>query len=110
MTASTSTHPTPSARPVLLAPVTEVVEQPRPRSASIALYAGGMVLGFLLAALASAPGGGAMVAWQLGLAATALVVCLVAARRARAQRRRDRLARPRVEATPEAAPALRRAA
>ena len=82
----------------------------RPRSATVALYAAGMVIGFLLSALASAPGGGAMVAWQLGLAAVAGAVCLVAARRARMQRRSARTARRRVAPAAEAPPALRRAA
>jgi len=113
MTASPSTLPSSTATTRTLAAVPDSAPAAdlRPRSATVALYAAGMVIGFLLAAVASAGGGGAMVAWQLGLAALAGVVSLVAARRARGQRRIARAARRRV--APVTAPqpaALRRAA
>ncbi|MFN8122559.1 MAG: hypothetical protein U0237_09035 [Thermoleophilia bacterium] len=107
---STLTASRPAERVLAAVPEAPETEPHRPRSATVALYAAGMVIGFLLAALASAPGGGAMVAWQLGLAAVAGVVCLVAARRARAQRRSARVARRREPAVAEAPVALRRAA
>lgn len=112
MTASPSTL-TASRRPARsLAAVPEAAETAphRPRSATVALYAAGMVIGFLLAAVASAPGGGAMVAWQLVLAAVAGVVCLAAARRARVQRRTARGARRTVAPIAQAPETLRRAA
>ncbi len=67
-----------------------------PRAASVALYALGLSAGFLLAALASAPGGGAVVAGQMKLAAVGGVVGGFALLRARAVARRR--ARPRARA------------
>jgi hypothetical protein len=49
-----------------------------------------MIAGFLLAGLASAPGGAAVVGWQLALAAAACALTGLAALRARAVARRDR--------------------
>ena len=59
-----------------------------PSAATVALYAIGLTAGFLLAALASAPGGGAIVAGQLQLAALGAVVGALALVRARAVARR----------------------
>jgi len=84
------------ARPRLRA----VSERPRrraPRAATLALYALGLTLGFLLAALASAPGGSGVVTGELWLAALAAAVAGVALLRARAVARR-RPARPRAAA------------
>ena len=76
------------ARPSLRA----VAEQPRrrraPRAATVALYALGLTVGFLLAAVASAPGGSAIVAGELRLAAVGAAVSGVALLRARAVARR----------------------
>ena len=61
-----------------------------PSAATLALYALGLVTGFLLAAIASAPGGGSIVATQLQLALAAMAICGVALMRSRAvARRRD---------------------
>lgn len=87
--------PAPSAavRPALRA-VPPPRRRPRaPRAATLALYALGMCAGFLLAAVASAPGGGGVVAGQLWLAATAALVAAPALARARAVARRARRAR-----------------
>jgi hypothetical protein len=59
-----------------------------PPAATVALYAVGLVLGFLLAALASAPGGAGVVTGELRLAGVATVVGAVALVRARAVARR----------------------
>ncbi|HET6692346.1 MAG TPA: hypothetical protein VFG74_15945 [Miltoncostaeaceae bacterium] len=84
------------ARPHLRA----VAPRPRrrrvPQAATVALYAAGLVLGFLLAALASAPGGAGMVAGELRLAGVAALVGAVALLRARAVARR----RPRIRRNP----------
>ena len=55
---------------------------------ALALYALGLMAGFLLAGMASAPGGADVVAGQMGLALLAAVVCGLAALRARAVARR----------------------
>ncbi|MFN8109765.1 MAG: hypothetical protein U0Y82_07955 [Thermoleophilia bacterium] len=65
----------------------------RSLSADVAVYAAGLVIGFLLAALASVPGGGGVVGWQLAGAGVSAAVCLVAARRARTRRPRARATR-----------------
>jgi hypothetical protein len=75
-----------------------VAPQPRrgraPQAATVALYALGLVAGFLLAALASAPGGAEVVTGELRLAGVAAVVAAVALVRARAvARRRARIRR-----------------
>ena len=59
-----------------------------PAAATVALYAMGLVAGFLLAALASTPGGATIVTVQLLLALTAATVCGLALVRARAVARR----------------------
>lgn len=59
-----------------------------PRAATVALYSLGLTAGFLLAAAASAPGGGAVVAGQLKLALAGAVVGGLALLRARAVTRR----------------------
>ena len=64
-----------------------------PSARALALYALGLVAGFLLAGLASLPGGAEVVSGQLGLAVAAAVVAGLAALRARAVARR-RPARP----------------
>ncbi|MCC6832214.1 MAG: hypothetical protein IT200_12780 [Thermoleophilia bacterium] len=112
MTASSSTLTRSRRAGHVLAAVPEPAETAphRPRSATVALYAAGMVIGFLLAAVASAPGGGAMVGWQLGLAAAAGAVCFTAARRARGQRRRAPRTRGQAAPVAQAPVTLRRAA
>lgn len=88
--------PLAAARPRLRA----VSQQPRgraPRAATVALYALGLTLGFLLAALASAPGGSGVVTGEFRLAAAGAVVTGVALLRARAVARR-RPAHPRTAA------------
>ncbi len=55
---------------------------------ALALYALGLTAGFLLAGVASLPGGGDVVAGQVGLAAAAALVGGLAALRARAVARR----------------------
>lgn len=69
-----------------------------PEAATVALYALGLLAGFLLAALASAPGGGAVVGGQLGLAAAASAVGGLALLRARAVTRRRAMTRGRTAA------------
>jgi hypothetical protein len=59
-----------------------------PSARALALYALGLTAGFLLAGLASLPGGGDLVAGQAGLALVAAVVGGLAALRARAVARR----------------------
>ena len=59
-----------------------------PSAASVALYSLGLTAGFLLAAMASAPGGGAIVAGQLQLALVGAVLGGLALVRARAVTRR----------------------
>ena len=59
-----------------------------PRAAAVALYALGLCAGFLLAALASAPGGAWVVSVQLQLALVAGAVGALALMRARAVARR----------------------
>ena len=59
-----------------------------PSAATVALYSFGLTAGFLLAAVASAPGGGAVVVGQLRLAAVGLLVGCFALARARAVARR----------------------
>ena len=59
-----------------------------PRAATLALYSLGLTAGFLLAAVASAPGGGDVVAGQLKLALAGAVVGALALVRARAVTRR----------------------
>jgi hypothetical protein len=90
------------ARPVPLAParprLRAVTHRPRrrraPQAATVALYAFGLVLGFLLAALASTPGGAEVVTGELRLAGAAALVGAVALLRAHAvARRRRRLRR-----------------
>ncbi|MGD9696840.1 MAG: hypothetical protein AB7V42_14410 [Thermoleophilia bacterium] len=99
MTALARIHPpaaaaAPSPRPLLRA-VPPSRRRLLPRARSVAFYALGLVAGFLLAALASTPGGTEVVAWQLTLALAAAVVAGLAALRARAVARRRR-ARPRL--------------
>ncbi len=59
-----------------------------PSARALALYALGLMAGFLLAGVASLPGGGDVVAGQVGLAAPAALVAGLAAMRARAVARR----------------------
>jgi hypothetical protein len=77
-----------------------VAPRPRPRraprAATVALYALGLVVGFLLAAAASAPGGADVVTGELRLAGAAALVAAVALLRARAVARR----RPRIRRNP----------
>lgn len=62
-----------------------------PSAASVALYSLGLTAGFLLAAMASAPGGGTIVAGQLKLALAGALVGGLALVRARAVTRRRAL-------------------
>ena len=99
-----ATARSPIARPVPLAPgrphLRAVTPRPRrrraPRAATVALYAFGLVLGFLLAALASAPGGAQVVTGEIRLAGAAALLGAVALLRARAVARR----RPRIRRNP----------
>lgn len=75
------------ARPRLRA-VSEQRRRRAPRAATVALYALGLTLGFLLAALASAPGGSEGVTGELRLAAAGAAVAGLALLRARAVARR----------------------
>ena len=92
------------ARPIPLAPARPRLRAVTPRSrrrrapqaATVALYAFGLVLGFLLAALASAPGGAEVVSGELRLAGAAALVGAAALLRARAVARR----RPRFRRNP----------
>jgi hypothetical protein len=59
-----------------------------PSARAVALYALGLMAGFLLAGAASLPGGAAAVTGQLGLAVAAAVVAGLAGLRARAVARR----------------------
>jgi hypothetical protein len=62
-----------------------------PSARAVALYALGLMAGFLLAGAASSPGGAGVVAGQTGLAALAAVAAGLATLRARAvSRRQDR--------------------
>ncbi|MEZ5081746.1 MAG: hypothetical protein R2878_14055 [Thermoleophilia bacterium] len=79
-----------------------LVRQPgrRTAAATFALYGVGLTIGFLLAALASMPGGGDVVSIQLSGAAVAALMTMVAAARARTQVVRARAARPRMHRRP----------
>jgi hypothetical protein len=81
--------PEPSRRPPeRLRAVPAARRRRAPSARALAFYALGLVAGFLLAGLASLPGGGEVVSGQLGLAAAAAVVAGLAALRARAVARR----------------------
>ncbi|WP_217913056.1 hypothetical protein [Miltoncostaea marina] len=78
-------------------PALRAVPSPEPRrrlrapaAGTVALYALGLVAGFLLSAAASAPGGADVVGGQLQLAGAAVVVGGLALLRARAVARRAR--------------------
>ena len=84
-----------SPRPVPAAPqrphLRALAPRPRrrvPRAATVAVYALGLVIGFLLAAAASAPGGAGVVAGELRLAGVAAIVGAAALVRARSVARR----------------------
>lgn len=64
----------------------------RPHARGVVAYGFGATVGFLLAALASAPGGEAVVAGQMQLAGAAAAVTSLAALRSRAVARRARRA------------------
>lgn len=83
----------PRRPPARLRAVPAAREHRVPSARALALYALGLVAGFLLAALASLPGGAEVVSGQVGLAGAAAVVVGLAALRARAVARR-RPARP----------------
>jgi hypothetical protein len=65
-----------------------------PSARAVALYALGLVAGFLLAGAASLPGGAEIVSGQLGLAVPAVLVAALAGLRARAVTRRRAAASP----------------
>ena len=95
-----STHLAEAPALAPLRPRLRAVPAPRrrrlPRAAAVALYAMGLVAGFLLAALASAPGGAWVVSiqLQLALAAAGLGGLALARARAVARRRPARRGRP----------------
>lgn len=74
--------------PPRLRPVPSQRRRRLPSAATVALYALGLTAGFLLAGIASAPGGGAIVTGQLELAAVGALVGGLALIRARAVTRR----------------------
>jgi hypothetical protein len=84
--------PRPLGAPPARRPRLRAVPPPRRRRApgarALALYALGLTAGFLLAGLASLPGGSEVVAGQAGLAAPAAALAVLAALRARAVARR----------------------
>lgn len=92
MHATARTHTFAAAPLAPARPLLREVPSPRrrraPRAATVALYCLGLTAGFLLAAVASAPGGGAIVAGQLKLALAGAVVGSLALMRARAVARR----------------------
>jgi fatty acid desaturase len=99
MHATARTHQLAEAPAAPARPRLREVPAPRrrrlPSAATIAVYALGLTAGFLLAALASAPGGGAVVAGQMTLALAGAVVAGLALVRARAVARRRTVARTR---------------
>jgi hypothetical protein len=86
---------TQSPTPGPQAPALHAVDVPGARAAGrlsawdVARYALGLTIGFLLAAVASAPGGAGIVAGQFAPAGAAAVVMVLAAMRHRALVRRD---------------------
>lgn len=80
--------PRAASRPRLRAVAAPRRRRRAPSARTVAFYGLGMIAGFLLAGLASAPGGSAVVGWQLALAGAAFVVTGLAALRARAIARR----------------------
>lgn len=64
-------------------PRLRTVPPPRPRAASVAIYAVGLTAGFLLAAVASVPGGLAVAGGQLALAGVCAAVAGLALARSR---------------------------
>ncbi len=90
-TESSHLRPDPARR---LRPVPARRRRRLPSARTVALYALGLVAGFLLAALASAPGGAEVVAFQVQMAAIAGAVGGLAALRARAVARRRARLRP----------------
>ena len=94
MHATARTHTLTEAPLAPARPLLREVPAPRrrrraPRAATLALYSLGLTTGFLLAAGASAPGGGAVVAGQLKLALAGAIVGVLALARARAVARRS---------------------
>jgi hypothetical protein len=88
-----SSHPRPEPAP-RLRPVPARPRRRLPTARTVALYTLGLVAGFLLAALASAPAGTEVVAFQVQMAAIAGAVGGLAALRARAVSRRRTRPRP----------------
>ena len=76
------------ARPARTRPRLRALPAARRRRAPSALYALGLTAGFLLAGVASLPGGAGVVTGQLGLAVLATAVAGLAGLRARAVARR----------------------
>ena len=99
MHATARTHPLAEAPVAPARPRLREVPAPRrrrlPAAATIAVYALGLTAGFLLAALASAPGGGAIVAGQMTLALAGAIVAGLALVRARTVARRRTVTRTR---------------
>lgn len=93
MHATARSLPLPAAASAPVRPHLRAVPPPRrraraPQAATVALYALGLTAGFALAALASAPGGTAIMAGQGRLALVAAAVAGLALLRARAVARR----------------------
>jgi hypothetical protein len=81
--------PAPSGRPSpRLRALPPARRRRAPSARAVALYALGLIVGFVLAGAASLPGGAEIVSGQLGLAALAAVVAGLAGLRARAVARR----------------------
>lgn len=85
-----SPAPGPQAPPLQAVAVPDAPAAPRLSAWDLARFAAGLAAGFLLAAVASAPGGGAIVTGQLALAAVAAVVAAAAAWRSRVTARPER--------------------
>lgn len=102
MPATARTHHFPQAPVSIARPPLRAVPTHRrrrlPSAATLALYSLGLTAGFLLAAVASTPGGSAVVAGQLRLAGLGLVVGCLALARARTVTRRHTDARRRAAA------------
>jgi hypothetical protein len=85
--------PAPSGRPApRLRALPPAGRRRAPSARAVALYALGLVAGFLLAGAASLPGGAEIVSGQVGLAVAAALAAGLAGLRARAVARRRRAA------------------
>lgn len=85
-----SPSPGPQTPPLRAVAAPDPERAPRLGAWDVARFAVGLAAGFLLAAVASAPGGGAVVAGQLALAGAAAVVAAVAGWRSHVTARTER--------------------